>query len=140
MENYRCTTSTIMSQCPTMLAASTVGLYRSAIAGCVEEVVFRGMLFNLYEKLLGDKNMALVLSSVVYGLAHYRKFDLCTVYESLHGAAFCLGYVHSGYNLAVPVVAHTTYEFLSCCAKRFLRISTTENYLKQIKNGQNEVM
>jgi membrane protease YdiL (CAAX protease family) len=82
----------------------------SLLAGVGEELLFRGILQRLLSDWLGEL-WAIVLTSVVFGLAH-----LITPLYGLLAAlvsAF-LGWLFIRYeNLAVPMVTHAMYDFVA---------------------------
>ena len=80
-------------------------------AGFAEEVFFRGMLFQSILRATNDSDIAaLIISSAVFGLAHYPVFGQKPLLESFLGGTFGFLYISSGYNLAVPIVAHSLYD------------------------------
>jgi membrane protease YdiL (CAAX protease family) len=82
----------------------------SALAGIGEELLFRGVL----QAVLADRTgaiAAIVLTSVVFGLAHLITplYGLLAALVSLY-----LGWLFVQYeNLAVPMVTHAVYDFVA---------------------------
>ncbi len=82
----------------------------SVLAGLSEEVLFRGVMQTALAGVVGLW-MAVALTSVVFGLAHYVTFTYA-VYATVVGAY--LGVLLIAFdNLLVPVVAHAVYDFLA---------------------------
>ena len=48
---------------------------------------------------------------MIFGIAHLPLDNINFVLETLLGGAFGAMYITSGYNLAVPVIAHVVYDF-----------------------------
>lgn len=84
----------------------------SIAAGFCEEVTFRGFLFNAVESI-SNSDVALVSSSLLFGLAHSPVWGADAILESILGGVFGLEYVMSGHNLAVPIITHALYDFLT---------------------------
>ena len=114
--------SRLLSDLRNQAARLAVGLFRgatvpqlllvSAVAGIGEEVLFRGLLIgSLIEGTGVGIPVALVVSSVVFGLAH----PISRSYAVVAGAVgLYLGaiYLWSGGVLA-PIVAHGLYDFVA---------------------------
>mmetsp|Transcript_9399 Transcript_9399/g.8399 ORF Transcript_9399/g.8399 Transcript_9399/m.8399 type:complete len:309 (-) Transcript_9399:162-1088(-) len=96
---------------PISLALVTA-LLISAGAGFSEELFFRGLLFPIFNQYLGIIP-AYVITSSLFGLAHSPVFGANALVEALLGGIFAFLFVYSGYNLAVPIAAHTMYDFLT---------------------------
>lgn len=89
------------------------------IAALGEELVWRGYVLNRFADLLGRRRLgwvlAIVLGSVVFGLAHSYQDITGVIENSLDGALLALLYVASGRQLLAPIVAHgitDTVDFL----------------------------
>lgn len=80
-------------------------------AGFTEEVFFRGALFQaVLHSTNGSDFIALIVSSFIFGLAHYPVYGQNALLETFLGGIFCIAYICSDYNLAVPIVAHSIYD------------------------------
>lgn len=94
------------------------------LAGVAEEILFRGVL-QAGASLVLPAIAALVLASVLFGLAHY----ITRTYAILAGVAgLYLGAVFLAQgNLLVPIVAHSLYDFvaLTYLARRY-RLAATQ--------------
>lgn len=89
------------------------GLALATVAGVIEEVTFRGLLFRLTSKLLGTWG-ALILTSVLFGLGHIGNPG-ATIWSSLAiaiEAGILLGasYAATG-GLGVPIGLHIGWNF-----------------------------
>ena len=75
-----------------------------------EEVLIRGLLMNYLAKLFGNTTwawiIAIVVSAVVFGLAHMGKGPGAAIGSGLGGLAFGIGYYYSRKNLWPVIVAH----------------------------------
>jgi membrane protease YdiL (CAAX protease family) len=75
-----------------------------------EEVVFRGFLMSQLAKLLGTSSLALMvnvlLTAVIFGLAHAYQGPSGTWSTGIMGACLGLCYVLSGFNLWLPILVH----------------------------------
>jgi membrane protease YdiL (CAAX protease family) len=87
-------------------------LFISILAGAGEEALFRGVIQGGLMAYLGLP-MAIVVSSVLFGLAHYIS-KTYVVFAAGLGALFGLLYAWSG-NIAVPMIAHAVYDFIALC-------------------------
>jgi membrane protease YdiL (CAAX protease family) len=82
----------------------------SLTAGIVEETIFRGWLIWYLEGLL-PMWAAVLLSSVVFGLAHLYQGPVGIVKTSVVGLAMALLYLLSG-SLWLPIAAHAMIDIL----------------------------
>jgi len=77
-----------------------------------EEVLIRGLLMNYIAKMFGSTAqgwlLSILISSVIFGLAHLGKGPVAAIGSGLAGVAFGLGYFLSGKNLWPVVLAHCT--------------------------------
>jgi len=85
-------------------------LFISVLAGLGEEALFRGVIQGGLVGHIGLP-MAIVVSSVLFGLAHYIS-KTYVVFAAGLGALFGVLYAWSG-NIAVPMIAHATYDFVA---------------------------
>lgn len=108
------------------LVAAGVALLLSLGAGFSEEVAFRGFIFLSLDQSVGQL-FALLVSSIIFGFAHFPIYGSSTLLECFFGGVFAYGYYASGYNLAVPIAAHTMYDF----ATMFLTWSTASADFKK---------
>jgi uncharacterized protein len=96
---------------PSVASRSTMELALiAALAGVAEEVLFRGVMqAELARRLPGF--LALVLTSTVFGLAHFLTlaYALLAVVAGLYLGAL---YWAQG-NLLIPIVAHALYDFVA---------------------------
>lgn len=79
------------------------------ITSVAEEALFRGFLFSELEKRFGWR-IALVVSSVVFGLAHFSGDGYLAIVATLAGLGYGLTYYFSG-RLWVAVLAHFLLNF-----------------------------
>lgn len=85
-------------------------LFISVLAGLGEEALFRGVIQGGLVDYIGLP-MAIVVSSVLFGLAHYISRTY-VVFAAGLGALFGVLYAWSG-NIAVPMIAHAAYDFVA---------------------------
>ena len=81
-----------------------------------EEVFFRGVLFQILEKILNNSPLAIILSSVSFGITHSPLNWINQTLEAGLGMSLAAAYKYSGYNLLVPIVMHSVYDFLTLFA------------------------
>ena len=76
----------------------------------VEEIVFRGYMMGTMERIFSGKSaapwIALVLSSVVFGIAHAYQGISGMISTGMMGAILALVYLKSGRNLWLPILLH----------------------------------
>lgn len=75
-----------------------------------EEVLMRGLLMNYLAKLFGNTSkawvIAIIVSAIVFGLAHMGKGPGAAIASGLGGLAYGIGYYYSRKNLWPVIVAH----------------------------------
>jgi hypothetical protein len=83
----------------------------SALAGLGEEMLFRGVVQTGLERASGSPWLALVLASLLFGLAH----PITLAYAVLAGLiGVYLGWLFMATdNLLVPIVTHAAYDFVA---------------------------
>ncbi len=97
---------------PLFRAASLLDLLLiSLLAGLGEELLFRGVLQDALARAFGSPPWALVVASIVFGLAHSITATY-VVLAALMGAYFGVLYLSTG-NLLVPIVTHAAYDFVA---------------------------
>jgi membrane protease YdiL (CAAX protease family) len=75
----------------------------AALAGLGEELFFRGILQNLFEKHLNNPHVAIWASAAVFSFIHFQFYGFFP--RLLLGAFF--GYLYVWYrNLWIPIIAH----------------------------------
>jgi uncharacterized protein len=81
-----------------------------AIAAFGEELVWRGYVFNRLAGLLGGSrapySVALVATSLLFGLAHFHQGAPGIVIEGIGGLILGAAYLGCDRNLAVPIAVH----------------------------------
>jgi membrane protease YdiL (CAAX protease family) len=104
--------------------AAIIASLLSGFAGLSEEFLFRGVLFTLLEGFLGMVP-AFVVSSLCYGFVHQNTplYGANAFIETVAGIMFAYIYVISGHNLAVPIAAHTVYDFATIMVTWWLATS-----------------
>lgn len=76
-------------------------------AGICEEIVFRGWLLSTLHSPVGLMGAALVLvSAVIFGLAHIYQKAVGAIVTAVAGLLFCVLYVTTG-SLVAPILLHT---------------------------------
>lgn len=107
-----------------------VALALASLAAWTEEIVFRGVaLPNMIMWGGGSESpeavsLAIVVSSLSFGLAHWggdRSIEalFLVLLEASIGSVFALLYIASGYNILVPICAHTIYDFEAIIGPHF---------------------
>jgi membrane protease YdiL (CAAX protease family) len=84
-----------------------VGVYIVSSFG--EEIIYRGFLINRIAELGGEQTawkMAVVISSVIFGLIHYSWGPAGVVQTGFMGLALGISYLVVGRNLWVTILAH----------------------------------
>jgi membrane protease YdiL (CAAX protease family) len=75
-----------------------------------EEILFHGFLMSQLIKLLGTGSLALVLNvlltNVIFGLAHAYQGPSGTWSTGIIGVCLCVLYILSGFNLWLPILVH----------------------------------
>lgn len=81
-------------------------------AGIMEELMFRGYLLSRLEVIFKNKSLAIIISSVLFGLIHFGYGTLQNIIVPIFiGALFALYY--SRYkNILVLIIAHFLYDLI----------------------------
>ena len=91
-----------------MLVVSLASIY--VVSSFGEEVIYRGFLLNRFTDLLGDSRtatwVAVILSSLIFGLAHFGWGIVGVVQTTFMGLALAGSYFLFKRNLWVLVAAH----------------------------------
>ena len=87
------------------ISALGTALLLSLGAGIAEEAFFRGVVFNVANWAIGVPG-AFIVSSGLFALGHFPVWGANAFNEAFLGGIFCFCYYYSGYNLAVPIIAH----------------------------------
>ncbi len=90
-------------------------LFISLLAGTGEEAFFRGLLQTGLEAHLGLP-AAVAVSALAFGLVHFISRSY-VAFAGVLGVLFSGLYVWSD-NIAVPMLAHATYDFIALCYVR----------------------
>ena len=96
--------------------STLMAIILSASSSMAEEVFFRGFLLRFLETTTGNFTLAVILSSISFGLTHCPLNWINQILEGGLGAILAIMYRRSGYNLAVPLIAHALYDFLTLYA------------------------
>jgi membrane protease YdiL (CAAX protease family) len=84
-------------------------------AGITEELIFRGYLVPRLEVLFKNKYMPVIISSLAFGLIHYRYHSLSEViFATLFGVVFAVHYQRYR-NIKILIVTHACVDFVSLC-------------------------
>ncbi len=93
---------------PGMLILSLVGIYIVSSFG--EEVVYRGFLINRLRELFGNKRiyltLAVVISALIFGLAHYSWGPMGIVQTTFMGLALGICYLWLNKDLWILIISH----------------------------------
>ncbi len=84
----------------------------SSAAGIGEEIAYRGVLFRFAERFLPSFASALILTSIIFGLAHLVQGWKAAAAVALFGAAFQLLVAASG-TLILAIVVHFLYDLVT---------------------------
>ncbi len=81
----------------------------SCSAGFIEEIVYRGVLYQVLLDLSGSVTLAVVLACTVFGVAHFRQGHRAVVFitllsTSLHGLVIGFG------TLYLAMIVHAAYD------------------------------
>jgi membrane protease YdiL (CAAX protease family) len=89
-----------------------------SLAAFGEELVWRGYVLNRIAEVLGAIRgrfvIALLISSAVFGLAHYDQGITGVTENIIDGALLACLYLASGRNLWVPILAHGITDTVDC--------------------------
>lgn len=84
------------------------------IAAFGEEMVYRGYLMNRVSFLFGETRtawvMALIITSVLFGLVHLYQGTSGMITTGFSGLVFGIAYLANGRNLWEPIIAHGVYD------------------------------
>ncbi|MCO5945725.1 CPBP family intramembrane glutamic endopeptidase [Mucilaginibacter flavidus] len=84
-------------------------------AGITEELIFRGYLVPRLEVLFKNKYMPVIISSLAFGLIHYRYHSLGEViFATLFGVVFAIHYQWYR-NIKILIITHACVDFVSLC-------------------------
>ena len=73
-----------------------------------EELLFRGFVFQALFLSFHDPIVALIGSSLTFGILHYQSGGL--LIEFIVGSVYGFSYILSGYNMVVPIAVHAFYD------------------------------
>jgi membrane protease YdiL (CAAX protease family) len=110
------------------LKASLVAFLFSLSAGFAEEILFRGVLFQAVEQAFGLP-LALLVSSIGFGLAHFPIFSANMLLEASIGLAFGIGYWYSGKNIVIPIAMHTVYDLVTILSSWYVGMRALKHFI-----------
>ena len=88
-------------------------IFTAVTAGITEEVVFRGYLVPRLEVLFKNKYMPVIISSLAFGLIHFRYNSIDEViFATLFGAVFAIHYQWYR-NIKILIITHACVDFVS---------------------------
>ena len=88
-------------------------LFACLTAGVTEEFIFRGYLLPRFEVFFKNPHIAIILSSVLFGLMHLGYGTISQVVGPLI-IGLVLGYYYWRYcNIAIPIICHFLWDFMS---------------------------
>ena len=97
-----------------MLLLALTGVFIASSFG--EELVYRGFLMTQIAKITGENKhawvLAVVISSIVFGLVHYDWGLMGIVQTTFMGAALALSWLKANKNLWVVIFAHAYMDFI----------------------------
>lgn len=91
------------------VTAFFAALLLSASAAISEELFFRGFLLVWIQSYFGT-TVATIISSAIFGLAHFPVFGASAYVEAVLGGIFAFAFTYSNLNIAVPIAVHTLYD------------------------------
>lgn len=85
-------------------------------AATTEELAYRGLLFTRFNTLFGNAIISVVISSVLFGAAHFMVGDIFHIIMSTAtGILLCLARAYlKNCTLVSTMIAHFLYDFLMC--------------------------
>lgn len=98
LKGYEEEMAALIGQSPVWLILLTVGI----VAPIAEELLFRGLIFHLFNRHLNIK-IALIIQGILFGAFHMNLVQ--GVYASVLGVVMGIAYVLTG-NLWIPIVMH----------------------------------
>ena len=96
--------------------STLIAIVLSISSSIAEEVFFRGFLLKFLESITGSFSFSVIVSSISFGLTHCPLNWMNQILEGGLGAILAIVYKNCGYNLAVPILAHAIYDFLTLYA------------------------
>jgi uncharacterized protein len=110
--------STVLNKALVLFKKSYLLLFFTCItAGITEELIFRGYLFPRLELLLKNQKLAILLSSLFFGLMHYGYCTLLNVIGPIViGFVFALQY-EKYRNIKIVIICHFLWDFILLIAK-----------------------
>ncbi|SCX19463.1 CAAX protease self-immunity [Lachnospiraceae bacterium YSD2013] len=76
------------------------------LVAILEELLFRGICFEILGSLDVNIYVCIVISALLYAINHCHEGVVTTLQKVLTGAFLASMYVLSGYNIIVPILAH----------------------------------
>jgi len=126
----------LFGRSPPLLNALLVSLIVAASSGITEEMFFRGFVFQVMEKN-SFTSFAVFASAAIFGLAHFPQKDKANAFlEACLGGMLAVAYGACNYNIAVPIVMHGFYDFLTIV----ITWIESNNELKQILSVEDAKM
>jgi len=147
-EVKRSTDMFVLSLFGTQLRASKVlsrGSLLALAAGFCEELLFRGFILPMLANVTENNIIALLLSSLLFGLGHSTKPNITLLIETGLGLSFGMMFLATG-NLAVPMVAHFFYDCLTFLlvhirvTSQVSRIESSTKAVQSIMRGYPEIL
>jgi membrane protease YdiL (CAAX protease family) len=100
----------------------------------LEEIIFRGYMMGDIAKLIGTSKIALaanlILTSVLFGLAHWYQEKSGVLSTGIIGAMLGILFIASGFNLWLPILTHGIIDTVGL----FLIYSNGDKFLKEKVN------
>jgi membrane protease YdiL (CAAX protease family) len=92
-------------------------LFTCLTAGITEELIFRGFLMPRLELLLKNRNLAIALSSILFGALHFGYGTLLQVIgPTCIGFAFAIHY-YKYRNVKIVIICHFVWDLLVILSK-----------------------
>lgn len=86
--------------------AFNVAVYMFYFTALPEEFIFRGILYGYLAKVFPSIILPLLLSSVIFGVAHYKKGTKMILLSIIAGIGYCCTYIFTK-NLYCAMIIHT---------------------------------
>jgi membrane protease YdiL (CAAX protease family) len=147
----------LLGSTPQPILALLLSLAISSLTGLVEETTFRGQILPALTNNVAHGNLWIgaMLSTFVFAILHTNPAALLPtfgtnnnndafvdnlvllMFQFINGAWFTTLYVVSGYNLVIPIVAHTLYDTYTFYKTHMVDVAGQMEYARQQRLTKN---
>ena len=150
----------LLGSTPQPILALLLSLAISSLTGLVEETTFRGQILPALTNNVAHGNLWIgaMLSTFVFAILHTNPAALLPtfgtnnnnnnndafvdnlvllMFQFINGAWFTTLYVVSGYNLVIPIVAHTLYDTYTFYKTHMVDVAGQMEYARQQRQSKN---